>query len=146
MFLAIQTRLLFKNYYHRRTAVLKDILSSPRCGAINRVDCAFSFPASRDFFENDIRTKANADPLGALGDLGWYCVRLGIIAFSRGNDIRFPRSCCAEGLTWTPDQVGSDQPVTVGTLTASFECWRIGSSRCRGSSVFWGGPIGAASV
>lgn len=81
------------------------MLSSPDCGIINRVDCAFSFPADRAFFETNIRTKADADPLGALGDLGWYCARLGIIAYSRGTGVRFPSKCSAIAHTWTTDKV-----------------------------------------
>jgi hypothetical protein len=27
------------------------------------------------FHANNVRVKASADPLGALGDLGWYCIR-----------------------------------------------------------------------
>ena len=40
-----------------------------------RITSAFSFYGDRAFFESDIRTKPDADPLGCLGDLGWYCVR-----------------------------------------------------------------------
>ena len=37
---------------------------------------------SQPFLNDNIRVKANADPLGALGDLGWYCIRIGLLAFS----------------------------------------------------------------
>jgi hypothetical protein len=32
--------------------------------------------------ESNIRVKADGDPLGALGDLGWYQVRLALLSFS----------------------------------------------------------------
>lgn len=34
-----------------------------------------SFHANEDFLKNDIRVKPDLDALGALGDLGWYCIR-----------------------------------------------------------------------
>ena len=42
----------------------------------------FSFKGDERFFVDNIRVKANADPLGALGNLGWYCIRIGLLAFS----------------------------------------------------------------
>lgn len=35
----------------------------------------FTFRADEDFLENDIRVKPDLDALGALGDIGWYCIR-----------------------------------------------------------------------
>lgn len=95
---------------------MKKLLSSPDCGSIQRVDSCFSFPGDRAFFESNIRTRADGDPMGALGDLGWYCVRLGIIAYSKGTGIRFPVSCSAVCNTWTTD--GEVRHVT--TLTSKY--------------------------
>ena len=35
----------------------------------------FCFGANEDFLQNDIRVKPDLDALGALGDVGWYCIR-----------------------------------------------------------------------
>ncbi|KAI7744663.1 hypothetical protein M8C21_010976 [Ambrosia artemisiifolia] len=34
-----------------------------------------TFLGDDDFLKNDIRVNPNLDSLGALGDLGWYCIR-----------------------------------------------------------------------
>ena len=38
----------------------------------------FSFPATADFLAHNIRTQPDAEPLGCLGDLGWYNIRLAL--------------------------------------------------------------------
>ncbi|KAL7531638.1 hypothetical protein ACHAWF_003859 [Thalassiosira exigua] len=50
----------------------------------NRVNFNFTFDATAgsNFFQNDIRTKKDADFMGCVGDLGWYCVRMGLLVFS----------------------------------------------------------------
>ncbi|KAH7833388.1 hypothetical protein Vadar_005802 [Vaccinium darrowii] len=35
----------------------------------------FTFAANSDFLQNDIRVKPDLDALGALGEIGWYCIR-----------------------------------------------------------------------
>jgi len=42
------------------------------------VASAHSFRGTAAFFESNIRVSANTEPLGAIGDLGWYNVRLSI--------------------------------------------------------------------
>lgn len=108
--------------HHGRLQLLKDFLDdSASCGVVRRVQCNFSFPADENFFKTNIRTKATADPLGALGDLGpyvmsnslfayngllgWYCARLGLIAYSRNDNLRWPVSCSAVCSRWTDDMV-----------------------------------------
>lgn len=49
-------------------------------GDIRRVTSAFSFYAAPEFFTGNIRTHAELEPLGCLGDLGWYCIRLSLWA------------------------------------------------------------------
>jgi len=73
--------------HHERLQLLRRKLCDPFCGPIKRVVTNFSFNGTvGDFLSTDIRTKYDCDPLGALGDLGWYCIRLGIIAFNKGLD------------------------------------------------------------
>lgn len=40
-----------------------------------QIQSCFSFAAGSDFLQNDIRVKPDLDALGALGDVGWYCIR-----------------------------------------------------------------------
>jgi len=57
----------------RLRAVLNDAGS---VGEVRRMVSAFSFPGSPDFFADNIRVHSELEPLGCLGDLGWYCIRL----------------------------------------------------------------------
>jgi predicted dehydrogenase len=44
-------------------------------GDIRRIACHFSFFGGDDFSKSNIRVDSELEPLGCLGDLGWYCVR-----------------------------------------------------------------------
>src|SRR5262249_16220271 len=47
-------------------------------GRIRRIDSAFSFFGGAEFFEDNIRAQSQLEPVGCLGDLGWYCIRLSL--------------------------------------------------------------------
>ena len=60
--------------WHTRTAAL---LSAARSmGSIRHVTAHLSFKADETFWQSNIRASASLEPLGALGDLGWYCVSI----------------------------------------------------------------------
>lgn len=40
-----------------------------------QIHSVLAFNAGPDFLKNDIRVKPDLDALGALGDIGWYCIR-----------------------------------------------------------------------
>ena len=42
------------------------------------VTSRFSFRGDAAFFEDNIRGDADAEPLGCVGDLGWYCIRIAL--------------------------------------------------------------------
>ena len=65
-------------------AVLKDGNS---LGEIHRIVSHFSFLGSGDFFSQNIRVNAALEPLGSLGDLGWYCVRFSLWAMNWQNPL-----------------------------------------------------------
>lgn len=71
---------------------LRKTLSDPMAGKIYRINSSFSFKGSAAFFEENIRVKKDGDKLGALGDLGWYNIRLAIISFLQGKDIEVLQS------------------------------------------------------
>ena len=54
-----------------------------------RVHFNFTFDGGTNFHSNDIRTKKDGDFMGCIGDLGWYCTRMGLLVFSRadGNNL-----------------------------------------------------------
>ena len=65
--------------HHPRTKHFVTSVPNP-----NRVHFNFTFDASGggNFFKNDIRLKKDGDFMGCVGDLGWYCVRMGLLVFS----------------------------------------------------------------
>ncbi|ESS63763.1 oxidoreductase [Trypanosoma cruzi Dm28c] len=44
-------------------------------GKLRRMEAHFAFLASEEFLQSDIRLNPAQEPMGALGDVGWYCVR-----------------------------------------------------------------------
>ncbi|MDF1851094.1 MAG: Gfo/Idh/MocA family oxidoreductase [Verrucomicrobiales bacterium] len=44
-------------------------------GSLKRIATQFSFMAPEDFLKENIRVHSDLEPLGSLGDLGWYCIR-----------------------------------------------------------------------
>jgi predicted dehydrogenase len=46
-----------------------------------QINSNFSFKGDESFFQNNIRCKAAGDPLGCIGDLGWYNVRFSLFVF-----------------------------------------------------------------
>ncbi|XP_073013389.1 uncharacterized oxidoreductase At4g09670-like [Typha latifolia] len=61
--------------HHPRTAKMREMISdSKRFGRVKTIHSSSSFLATPLFLENNIRVKPDLDSLGALGDLGWYCI------------------------------------------------------------------------
>jgi predicted dehydrogenase len=65
----------------RRLPRLREVLDDrERIGDIRRIASQFSFAGNDDFMRGNIRTHGALEPLGCLGDLGWYCVRFSLWA------------------------------------------------------------------
>jgi predicted dehydrogenase len=47
-------------------------------GQLRRINSQFTFAAGDDFLKNNIRVSSSMEPLGALGDLGWYNIRFSL--------------------------------------------------------------------
>ncbi|GAV60461.1 GFO_IDH_MocA domain-containing protein [Cephalotus follicularis] len=61
--------------HHPRTAKMKEmLLDSGLLGPINYIYSSSTFSAIPEFLANNIRVNPEMDALGALGDLGWYCI------------------------------------------------------------------------
>ncbi len=62
--------------HNERLARVRELLDDPaRIGPLRRINSAFSFLGKGDFRSDNIRARAELEPLGCLGDLGWYCIR-----------------------------------------------------------------------
>jgi predicted dehydrogenase len=48
---------------------------------ITRVQSEFTFMGDESFFTSNIRISQNCDMFGCIGDLGWYCIRMALLAF-----------------------------------------------------------------
>ncbi|KAK8965918.1 hypothetical protein KSP40_PGU019530 [Platanthera guangdongensis] len=78
--------------HHPRTAKMGDLLrDSDLFGQLKMVSSIACFLAEPDFLQNNIRANPELDALGALGDIGWYCIRM--ILWSA--DYRMPRTALA---------------------------------------------------
>lgn len=62
--------------HNERLRRVRALLDDPqRIGPVRRINSAFSFLGRDRFRSGNIRTRADLEPLGCLGDLGWYCIR-----------------------------------------------------------------------
>lgn len=70
--------------HHPRTKHFVSSIPNP-----NRVSFNFTFDGGEEFFKQNIRLKSDGDFMGCIGDLGWYCVRMGLLVFSAdASDLR----------------------------------------------------------
>ena len=65
-------------YMHSdRLPLLRQALDNPdNLGTIRRISSVFCFAAVPGFLENNIRVNSDLEPMGCLGDLGWYTARM----------------------------------------------------------------------
>ncbi|EKU22101.1 oxidoreductase domain protein, partial [Nannochloropsis gaditana CCMP526] len=54
----------------------------PSLGPLHRINSEFCFKANEAFFQSNIRCSSATEPLGCLGDLGWYNIRLTLWAMN----------------------------------------------------------------
>ena len=77
-------------------------------GQIRRIVSQFSFGAPPEFFQGNIRAHSGLEPLGCLGDLGWYCIRFTLCIL----DGKLPTRVCGHLLA---SHARSDSPAPVST-------------------------------
>jgi predicted dehydrogenase len=67
--------------HNRRLQQLREMLDdAASVGALKRITSQFSFLGAEDFLQRNIRANGALEPLGCLGDLGWYCIRFALWA------------------------------------------------------------------
>lgn len=65
--------------HSQRLPLLRQTLDDGRSvGKVLRITSQFSFKASDDFLSSNIRVNRSLEPLGCLGDLGWYNIRFSL--------------------------------------------------------------------
>ena len=94
-------------------------------GEIRRVDSAFSFLADEGFADANIRGQAGLEPLGCLGDLGWYNIRFTLWALGWQKPSRVTAKCHrwmgGAGSERVPAEVSASLDFADG-VSASFYC------------------------
>jgi len=67
--------------HNRRLEQLRQVLDDhTSVGPLQRITAHFSFLGAEGFFKENIRADGALEPLGCLGDLGWYGIRLALWA------------------------------------------------------------------
>ena len=65
--------------HSRRLPLLRQVLDDGQSiGTVRRIASQFSFLAPEEFYQQNIRASSDLEPLGCLGDLGWYNVRFSL--------------------------------------------------------------------
>ncbi|KAF4379551.1 hypothetical protein F8388_023568 [Cannabis sativa] len=104
--------------HHPRTIKMKDLIShsNKTFGQINFIYSTSTMSVSPEFSESNIRVKPDLDGLGALGDLGWYCI--GALLWAK--DYQLPTTVQAQDVTTNCTGV-------ILSFTAAFH-WDISSN------------------
>ena len=85
-------------------AVLDDSLS---IGTIRRIATQFSFRGEEEFLKQNIRVSGELEPLGCLGDLGWYNIRFTLWVMNH----QMPERVTGRILTATESARGQSVPL-----------------------------------
>jgi predicted dehydrogenase len=70
----------------RRLKRLREVLDHD-IGRIRHIASQFSFLSDEDFQRTNIRAHGTLEPLGCLGDLGWYCLRFSLWAMNEAAPV-----------------------------------------------------------
>src|SRR5437868_3556729 len=82
--------------HSRRLDSIREVLNDGQTiGQIRRIAAVFNFSAPEEFFAKNIRVQSGLEPHGALGDLGWYCIRFALWTM----DWKLPREVTGRLLT-----------------------------------------------
>lgn len=95
-------------------------------GTLRRIATQFSFAAPAEFHQSNIRAHSVLEPLGCLGDLGWYNIRFTLWVMKYVLPTRVTgRLLAASGRTDSPGAVPmefSAELLFPGDVSASFFC------------------------
>ena len=110
-----------------RMARIREVLNDGESvGQIRRIVSHFSFRGSPEFFRGDIRLHSGLEPLGCLGDLGWYCIRFTICMLDGKLPTRvYGQLLTGQGRPDSPDAVPTEFSAELyfpDVVSASFYC------------------------
>lgn len=113
--------------HSQRLALLRRTLDDRESvGPIRRIASQFSFKASEEFLARNIRVQHDLEPLGCLGDLGWYNLRFSLWVQNehlpeRVTGRMLAQHRCGEGGLPVPTEC-SGELFFAGDVSASFYC------------------------
>lgn len=90
-------------------------------GQLRRIATNFSFAAGDDFLKNNIRVSREMEPLGALGDLGWYNIRFSLFVMKYAMPAKVSGRVLTENAAGVPMEF-SGELFWDGGVSASFYC------------------------
>lgn len=112
--------------HSRRLPLLRQVLDDGQSiGEVRRITSQFSFLGPDEFLRQNIRVSSTLEPLGCLGDLGWYNIRLALWVMNYQLPERVVGHMVAQHSN------GANQPVPLelagelffpGGVSASFYC------------------------
>jgi len=107
----------------RLDALRRTLDDGESVGRIRRIASQFSFNAPEDFVQANIRGDSRLEPLGCLGDLGWYNIRfaLWVMRFAMPTEVTARRLAAAGQPDEVPFEVSAEM-LFPGGVSASFDC------------------------
>jgi predicted dehydrogenase len=106
----------------KRLPLLRQVLDDGESvGEIRRITSQFTFAASDEFQRSNIRSQSELEPLGCLGDLGWYNIRFSLWAMKYQMPERVTGRLIAANAAGVPFEF-SGEMIFPGGATASYFC------------------------
>lgn len=106
----------------KRLPLLRSVLDDGETvGQLRRITSQFSFAAGDDFLTGNIRVSRETEPLGALGDLGWYNIRFALWAMKYALPTKVSGRTLGEHASGVPLEF-SGELFFAGGASASFYC------------------------
>lgn len=106
----------------KRLPLLRSVLDDGETvGQLRRVASHFSFAAGDDFLRGNIRVSREMEPLGALGDLGWYNIRFSLFVQKYALPTKVSGRLLTEHASGVPLEF-SGELFWNGGVSASFYC------------------------
>lgn len=106
----------------KRLPLLRAVLDDGETvGQLRRITSQFSFAAGDDFLTGNIRVSRETEPLGALGDLGWYNIRFALWAMKYALPTKVSGRMLCEHASGVPLEF-SGELFFAGGVSASFYC------------------------
>lgn len=111
---------------HRMTELRRVLADEAAIGELRRITTQFSFRGEEEFLKANIRVSSTLEPLGCLGDLGWYNIRFTLWVM----DHQMPERVTGRILTGSPGANGgaavplefAGEMFFAGGVTAPFYC------------------------